>query len=122
LPIRELYQEYSGANVEFVGLFPGPLETDSTISKYKNKYLIPFDLKKDSLEHFRLGATITPEVVVERNGKLIYIGRIDNSFESVGKKRAVVNSHELKHVLSELVNGRTPEYHTVPAIGCIIEK
>jgi hypothetical protein len=120
--MRELHQEYGNQQIEFVGMFPGALESDSTILKFKNKYMIPFNLTKDSLEHVRLGATITPEVVVERNGKLIYMGRIDDSFESVGKKRSVVNSYELKYVLSEVVNGRTPEYHTVPAIGCIIEK
>ena len=122
LPMRELHQEYGNQQIEFVGIFPGALESDSTILKFKNKYMIPFNLTKDSLEHVRLGATITPEVVVERNGKLIYMGRIDNSFESVGKKRSVVNSYDLKYVLSEVVNGRAPEYHTVPAIGCIIEK
>lgn len=122
LPMRELYQEYGNEQIEFVGAFPGVLESDSTISKFRSKYLIPFELKKDSSEHIRLGATITPEVVVERNGHVVYLGRIDNSFESVGKKRSVVNSFELRNVLSEIINGRSPEYHTVPAIGCIIEK
>lgn len=122
LPMRELFHEFAGANVEFVGMFPGRLESDSTITHFKEKYLIPFSLQKDSIEHMRLGASITPEVAVERNGELIYLGRIDNSFESVGKKRAVVNSYELKNVLTDLAKGGVPAFKSVPAIGCIIEK
>ena len=122
LPMRDLFRDFSGVDVEFVGMFPGHLESDSTISHFKEKYLIPFSLRKDSLEHLRLGASITPEVAVELNGKLIYLGRIDNSFESVGKKRAVVNSYELKNVLTDVAKGGVPVFQSVPAIGCIIEK
>ncbi len=123
IELREIYADYHEQGFEFVGLFPGKLESDSSLKLFKELYQIPFDLKLDSEKHVNWNATITPEVFVTNSaGDILYHGRIDDAYFSVGKRRARVKNRELRNVLDALTQGlAVPALH-VPAVGCIIEK
>lgn len=124
IELNSLYQDYASKGIHFRGLFPGRLETDSTVAEFGRVYSLPFPLKIDKYEEHRsLNATITPEVfVTNRSGEVLYHGRIDDAYFSVGKRRARVKNHELRNVLDVLLTGEeAPSLH-VPAVGCIIEK
>ncbi len=123
LEIKAIYQEYYKEGIEFTGLFPGKLESDSTLLSYKELYQIPFDLKLDSEKHVKWNATITPEVFVTNSaGDILYYGRIDDAYFSVGKRRARIKHHELRDVLDALMKEEALSTQHVPAVGCIIEK
>ena len=120
-----LHDKY-GSEVEFVGLFPNPGSDETTIEKYKEDYRLPFQLEKDlgQLMANKLGATITPEVfLVElKSQRIIYQGRIDNSYVRVGKRRTVVTAKDLDVALENRSNPDALESGKSKAIGCFIMK
>lgn len=124
IELNGLYQDYASKGIHFRGLFPGKLETDSTVTEFGKVYSLPFPLKIDKYEEHRsLNATITPEVfVTNKSGEILYHGRIDDAYFSVGKRRARVKNHELRNVLDVLLKGEVVPALHVPAVGCIIEK
>ncbi|MBI5853212.1 MAG: redoxin family protein [Planctomycetes bacterium] len=69
-----------------------------------------------------LGATTTPEaVVLDRAGRVVYSGRIDDRFAELGKPRRAAARHDLRDALDALLAGRTPRAIRTEPIGCIIE-
>lgn len=124
LTMNDLYDKYASDSIGFVGLFPNHFSTEEGISNYKEKYNIPFILKR---EYFQtktklFQATITPEVVVynETEKLIIYQGRIDDSYYKLGKRRRVLTTHELEEVLSSIQKGETPKVESIKPIGCFI--
>jgi len=123
LTLKELHTEYASEKLEFIGVFPNRLSTPATIAAFKEKYALPFTCIGDSTHTWvnRLGATITPEVVVaDTSYTAIYRGRIDNTFASLGKRRRIVTAHDLADVLKALKNEKPPVFRQTQAIGCII--
>ena len=123
IELREIYKDYNQFGFEFVGLFPGKLETDSTLQSFKELYQLPFPVSLDTTKHVDWKATITPEVfVTDEQGAIIYYGRIDDAYFSVGKRRARVKHRELRDVLDSLYHTGNTSIRHEPAVGCIIEK
>jgi thiol-disulfide isomerase/thioredoxin len=123
LPLKELYKKYSKKNIRFVGVFPNDDVTIKDLAEFKKTYAIPFELILDSAGTLtkKLKATITPEVFVEDgNGKIIYSGRIDDSFYAVGKRRKVVTTHELSDALAAYILNTEIRVPKTQAVGCII--
>jgi hypothetical protein len=67
------------------------------------------------------GVTTTPEAaVVDAKGRMVYRGRIDDRFVSLGHERSEVSVHDLRDALDAILLGRpvaTPRTH---AIGCAL--
>lgn len=122
LPLKNLYQKYH-RQVEFVGVFPNNDLSAAALDTFKTTYAIPFPLMTDSGNVLtkQFGATVTPEVFV-RNAqqRLIYRGRIDNSFYAVGKRRKLVTAHELEDALAQYTSGREVAVPETQAVGCLI--
>ena len=67
------------------------------------------------------GVTITPEVaVVDRAGKVLYRGRIDDSFAVLGQPRRPVKDADLRNALTDIVAGRPVAKPRTKALGCYI--
>jgi hypothetical protein len=67
------------------------------------------------------GVTVTPEAaVVERTGKVVYRGRIDDSFAALGQPRRPVKSADLRNALDAVIAGRQVEKPETKALGCFI--
>jgi hypothetical protein len=83
---------------------------------------VPFftDYKKKKATLY--GATIAPQVVVydEINKKILYTGRIDNSFDEIGSRRRVITEKDLRNVLAAIKNQQDIKEKETKAIGCII--
>ena len=123
LTLKELHAQYASEQLEFIGVFPNRLSTPATIAAFKEKYALPFTCIGDSTHTWvnRLGATITPEVVVaDTSNTAIYRGRIDNTFARLGKRRRVITEHDLANVLNALKDEKPPAFRQTQAIGCII--
>ena len=68
-----------------------------------------------------VGATVTVEAaVLGREGKLVYLGRIDDQYEGLGKPRTVTTTHELRDALDAVVQGKEPKVSRTKAVGCAI--
>lgn len=124
--LQQLHRAYAGEYIQFVGLFPSPESTEEKIADFKAKYEIPFELKTDHYHHqvAAFDATITPEVIVynEMHQKILYRGRIDNTFFRVGKRRQLTTTSELKDALEAISNGKPVKITEAEAVGCVISQ
>lgn len=125
-PLKELHEKYSTEKIIFKGIFPSQNTTQKNMDDFKEKYTLPFEMIFDEGQILtkKLGARITPEVIVYNQSKeeIIYKGRIDDSYFRVGKRRQVTTTSELKTVLHCLTNDRPIRVKWKDAIGCFIKK
>lgn len=123
--LRDLHtQTGTQRDIRFVGVFSGKNSDPKEIRQFQQEQEVPFPLIADPDKEIarHLGATITPEVVVlGRNGKKIYQGRIDNRAYSLGKKRRVITAYDLQEVLKSLQSGLVPPFRKTEAVGCFLE-
>src|SRR5712664_2483561 len=67
------------------------------------------------------GATITPEAaLIGASGQVLYRGRIDNVYASLGKRRPEATEKDLRKALDEVLGGRAIATPSTKAIGCYI--
>ena len=121
----EFYKKYHTQKVGFIGYFPNFISKPQQIDAFRIKYHLPFTLKQDYYKDWtrKFGITVTPEVAVwdHRQDRLIYRGRIDDSFVRVGKRKMHPQSQDLKDIIDSWILGQTPQDTTVTqAIGCFI--
>lgn len=67
------------------------------------------------------GATLTPEAALfDRDGKIQYLGRIDDHYAAYMKKRAAPTRRDLREALNELLAGKPISVKKTEPIGCYI--
>ena len=125
--LRELYKEFGEKHIGFVGVFPNQeFSTNESIVKFGKKYRLPFPLIKDDNQVLtqKLNATITPQVIVcqYNTNKIEYSGKIDNSFERIGRRRQVITEFYLRDALNELIQGKQVTLQATSPVGCFIIK
>ncbi len=123
--LTEIYEKYKDKKVGFIGYFPNFSSKPDQIESFGKKYKLDFPLKQDYYKEWtkKFGVTITPEVAVwdHRDDRLIYRGRIDDSFVRVGKRKLHPQNEDLKDIIESWLSGQTPQDSTVTqAIGCFI--
>jgi hypothetical protein len=65
--------------------------------------------------------TVTPEAAVyDRQRVLVYRGRIDDRYVSLGVERPAATQHDLQDALSATLGGQRVRQPTAPAVGCFI--
>ncbi|MFY9232853.1 MAG: redoxin domain-containing protein [Fimbriimonadaceae bacterium] len=123
-------------------------EINRIIARYKPKginfYLVNVDAKvstRDAAKHAKdygytspvlidrkhqlvraSGARITPEAAIFQGPNLRYLGRIDDQYFGLGRRRARVTQRDLRKALDAIVAHRKPEPARTEAIGCFIPK
>ncbi len=127
LTLRQLYSEYSSKGISFIGLFPNQeYSTNESIQQFGKKYQLDFELKKDEGQKMvkKFSATTNPQIFVVRNStqKVLYKGKIDNGFESIGKKRQVITEHYLREALESILQKKEIAIKETQPVGCFIIK
>ncbi|MES2619515.1 MAG: redoxin domain-containing protein [Bacteroidota bacterium] len=127
IEMKKTYAKYESKGITFVGLFPNKdLSNGASIKKFGKKYNLPFELRMDENQRLvqQFSATTTPEVIVVRNtdSKILYRGRIDNSFEGIGRRRQVVTEHYLNSALENILLNQPINPTETKPVGCFISK
>lgn len=121
--VRRLWEDFSRRGVGFYLVFADPGEEAATIRRSIADFDYPFPALRDP-EHrlvARAGATVTPEVAVfDAAGTMVYRGRIDDRWASLGRPRPAPTRRDLADVLAALVAGEKVEPRTTKAVGCFI--
>ena len=108
----------------FRAYFPGTTVDISKMHSFMSDYKLkmPYFVDKEGVEVGFYGASVAPEVVVydEKQGLLLYRGRIDNSYADVGIRRRVVTSRDLRKVLQCIKDGVEIPVKETKAIGCYL--
>jgi hypothetical protein len=82
---------------------------------------LPIVLDPDQTVAKAVKATVTPEaIVIDPAGSILYRGRIDDRYASIGKKRAIPRREDLRLALQSIAKGQPIEVSTTQAIGCRI--
>lgn len=122
--IQDLYDQYHGDQIQFVGYFSNFSSKPHKIEAFKESYNIPVECKTDYFKTRAtlLGATVAPEVIVydEKQKRILYKGRISNAYAKVGTRRRVVTEHDLKNSLQAIIEDKEIETPETVAIGCYI--
>ena|SRR5688572_14520274 len=123
--LSKYYKTYSDKQVGFVGYFPNSSAKADKVKAFAEKYDLDFPLKSDFSKEYskKFGVTVTPEVAVwdHRSDRLIYRGRIDDSYVRVGKRRLHIQHEDLKDIIDGWLDGNAPvQIVETQAIGCFI--
>lgn len=122
--INHVFDTYQSDTFHFVGYFPNFSSKPNKIEAFVDHYKLGLPVKTDyyKTKAKRYGASIAPQVVVydEKFGKLVYRGRIDNSYAAVGSRRRVITSKDLREVLESIRRQEKVAIKETKAIGCFI--
>jgi hypothetical protein len=109
--------------VEFVLVYPDASQAVAAIQEHLSSFAFAArPLRDPRHELVRLaGATVTPEAALfDRDGSLLYRGRIDDRFTDFGKARLQASSRDLENALIAVTrNERVPVPRT-RAVGCFL--
>jgi hypothetical protein len=121
--IQRVMAEFRSRGVRFWLVYPNPSDTPGLIRTHLKAFGYPDDALRDP-EHALVAVarpTVTPEAAVfNREGTLIYRGRIDDRFAALGRERPNPSKHDLEDVLAAAVSGKSVELRTTQAFGCFI--
>ena len=123
--IAALAREFAPKNVQFVAIKSNDTDQypeDSPDNMRKPSEEVWFDfpyLIDESQEVARAyGAVCTPDIFVfDQKMKLVYRGRIDDSWKDARK----VNRHDLQDALNALLENRQVSANQIPSMGCSIK-
>ena len=121
--VRRLYDKFTAQGISFSLVYPNPVEPVAAIRRHLKDYSYPMRALRDPRHDLvkLAGATITPEaVVIDPQGRVLYRGRIDDRYVSLGLERPVATRHDLDEALTDITAGKTPRQATTQAVGCFI--
>lgn len=121
--VRRLHDKFAAQGITFSLVYPNPIEPVAAIRRHLKDYSYPMRALRDPRHELVkvAGATITPEaVVVDPQGRVLYRGRIDDRYVSLGLERPVATRHDLDEALTDVIAGKAPRQATTQAVGCFI--
>jgi len=107
--LRRLQKKYAGRGVEFVFLHADPSVTREAAQKHAEDYSTSAHVVLDPefAVARRLAATVTPEAfLIDRAGKVIYRGRVNDMYVDWGKKRRAPRREDLDIAIGEFLRGK----------------
>ena len=119
--MRDMAAAYAARGVQFVGINSNSTESVADAVAHAKKHGHTFTILKDPGNKVAdlYDARRTPEVfVVDKSGKLVYHGRIDENYEDAAK----VTSPDLKNALDALLAGQPVAKAETKAFGCTIKR
>jgi len=98
---------------------------DAAVATYARDYRYGFPLLLDPAQNLvRLsGATITPQAaVLAPDGRVLYLGRIDNRVVDFGRQRPQATEADLREALDAVLAGKPVAHPLTKSIGCAINR
>lgn len=120
---RRLVDEYRPKGVAFVFAYVDPETTWKQVKDHQSqlKFSGTSVLDVDHQLAKALGAITTPEaVVLSRDGKMHYRGRIDDRYVEHARANSKPVNADLRNALTALLGGKEPSVKEASAIGCAI--
>lgn len=121
--IQRIQKDYS--TFEHVIIYPLPQEETEAILRHAKEfgYQCRVQHDRDLRETHRLGATHTPEVIIEdAHGRVVYRGRIDDRYSRPGgPRREHPTRRDLREALEDVQGGRAVRVPHTDPVGCDID-
>lgn len=123
--MNRLREAYAGRGVAFYAVQSDPTVANDVVTKYARDYRYSFPLLFDPTQILvrHANATITPQAaILSPEGKLLYLGPIDNRVEDFGKSRPQATQAYVRQVLDAILGGKDVAFSTHKSIGCSITR
>jgi len=111
-------------HIEFYGVLSDPNVTRPDAQKHSKEYKIEFPMLFDASGTLAaaLQPKVTPHVfMIDKAGKLLYEGRVNDSYVAVGNPRTVTTSNDLEDALLAVGAGKPAKVLVTEAVGCVFE-
>lgn len=121
--MNRIREAYAPRGVLFYAVQAEPRTADSEVAKYAREYRYSFPLLLDPKQNLvkLTGATITPQAaIVSPDGKVRYLGRIDNRAVDFGVQRPRPTEQDLREALDAVLAGKPVPHEHTKSIGCAI--
>ena len=123
--MNRIREAYGPRGVLFFAVQAETTVAEAEVVRYAADYGYRFPLLLDPRQALvRLtGATITPQAaVLASDGKLLYLGRIDNRVEDFGRQRYQATHADLREALDDILAGKPVPHPFTKSIGCAINR
>jgi peroxiredoxin len=124
IELQKLFADYSSKQVVFLGVNSELDISSAAVRLHAEKFGLPFPVLLDPKQTLarKAGATITPQAAVySPQGKLLYLGRIDDRVADLGAARPEPNRRDLRIALDQILAGQPVSEPATRAFGCTIE-
>jgi hypothetical protein len=121
--LARIYEAFHANGIRFESVYEDGDISPQTARAHAHDYAYRFSGLIDSRHELAasLEATVTPEaVVVDSSGKVLYRGRIDNTYASLSRRRGVTSVKDLRAALDAICKGLPIQEKETQAIGCAI--
>jgi hypothetical protein len=121
--VKRLYDTYASQGVAFWLIYPNPFDTPQAIEAHLAAFAYPVHALRDPKHELvkMVGAQVTPEAAVYDVARtLVYHGRIDDRYVSIGVERPAATRHDLADAIAATLEGRAVQEQSTQAVGCFI--
>ena len=123
--MNRIRETYAGRGVGVFAVQADPTVREAEVVKYAGDYRYTFPLLLDPAQVLvrHVGATITPQAaILSPEGKLLYLGPIDNRVVDFGKSRPRATESYVREDLDALLAGKPVPVASQHSVGCSIPR
>ena len=123
--MNRLREAYAARGVAFYAVQADPSVPEAAVVKYARDYRYSFPLLLDPAQILvrHVDATITPQTaILTPDGKLQYLGPVDNRVEDFGQQRPQATERFVREVLDAILAGKPAPLAGHKSIGCAIPR
>ena len=123
--MNRIRDAYTARGVAVYAVQADPSVPEAALARYAKDYRYGFPLLIDSKQTLvrHAGATVTPQVaILSSDGKMLYLGRIDNRVADFGKQRPQATGFDLREALDAILAGKPVAHPVTKSIGCAINR
>lgn len=121
--MNRIHDAYASRGVLFYAVQTDLTIPEADVAKYARDFQYSYPLLLDPNQKLVrwTGASITPQVaILAPDGKLLYLGRVDNRVEDFGKQRPAPTVLDLRNSLDAVIAGKIVPHATTKSLGCAI--
>jgi peroxiredoxin len=123
--LNRIREAYAARGVAVYGVQAEVTVPDADVVKYAREFRYTFPLLLDPRQELvrLVNATVTPQAaVLTPDGKLQYLGRVDDRVADFGKQRPQATQSDLRDALDAVLAGKPVPHPTTKSIGCAINR
>ena len=123
--MNRLREAYASKGVAFYAVQADPGVKEPDVAKYARDYHYTFPLLLDPQQVLvrHANATITPQTaILSPDGKLLYLGPIDNRVVDFGKSRLKATESFVREDLDAVLEGKAVPVAAQKSVGCSIPR
>ena len=121
--LQRIHAHYAAKGVRFYAVQPDADRALDDVRKYAVDFGYTFPMLLDTTRSLTRAthAEIMPQVVVlSPAGNVLYSGRIDDRYISIGKTRYKATRNDLRDALDAVLAGKPVAHAKTQAVGCVI--